>query len=187
MVTVFCSVKKSIEYRPPSRPTPLALTPSVATVRCPADTTRVRSCAHESSHTHTHCHLTHSPPNGTRRSRTSQQLTHTVPASMRRATRCARPSDDVHTVRRCECKYPPPPPPHLALACAQHTTPNAPDDASPYGMSSANAIASSSVSNGVTVTTGPNISSCARTHITSQAYSLRHAPALCATSASSRR
>src|SRR4030095_10902389 len=37
------------------------------------------------------------PPNGTRRSRTIQQLIHTVPASMRSATRCARARFCVHT------------------------------------------------------------------------------------------
>ena len=70
------------------------------------------------------------PPKGTRRSRSIQQFTHTVPASMRSATRCARLRFSVQSVA-----------------------------ARPYGVALAIATASFSVLNGVMVTTGPKISS----------------------------
>src|SRR4051794_37994265 len=59
--TVFGSVKNRSASSPPSRPTPLCLT----------------------------------PPNGVRRSRSSQQFTHTVPHSNRSDTRMARPRSRV--------------------------------------------------------------------------------------------
>src|SRR5205807_7798508 len=41
--------------------------------------------------------LCFTPPNGVRRSRSSQQFTHTVPVSSRSAIRCARPRSRVHS------------------------------------------------------------------------------------------
>src|SRR5215510_1199907 len=70
------------------------------------------------------------PPNGTRRSRTNQQFTQTVPVLIRSATRWARPRFCVQTL-----------------------------DERPYSTSSAWLITSSSLSKGVIVTTGPKISS----------------------------
>src|SRR5262249_1169628 len=63
MHTVLGSVKKRKASSPPSRPTPLCLT----------------------------------PPNGVRRSRSSQQFTQTVPHSNRSATRWARSRSRVHS------------------------------------------------------------------------------------------
>src|SRR5262245_19148999 len=70
------------------------------------------------------------PPNGTRGSRMDQALIHTVPARSREATRWARATFPEHTV-----------------------------EARPYLVPFALAIASSSDLSGVTVTTGPKISS----------------------------
>src|SRR5437667_4866960 len=70
------------------------------------------------------------PPKGTRRSRTSQQFTHTVPVLIFSATRWARFRFCVHTLEE-----------------------------RPYSTSLAQLITSSSLSNGVIVTTGPKISS----------------------------
>src|SRR5215468_3320533 len=70
------------------------------------------------------------PPKGTRKSRTSQQFTQTVPVLIRSATRWAR------------LKF-----------CVQML------DESPYSTSLACLITSSSLSKGVIVTTGPKISS----------------------------
>src|SRR5439155_23216056 len=70
------------------------------------------------------------PPKGTRRSRTSQQLTQTVPVLIRSATRWARLRFWVQTL-----------------------------DERPYSTSLAQLITSSSLSNGVIVMTGPKISS----------------------------
>src|SRR4029434_7016692 len=70
------------------------------------------------------------PPKGTRRSRTSQQFTQTVPVLIRSATRWARLRFCVQTL-----------------------------DDRPYSTSLAWLITSSSLSKGVIVTTGPKISS----------------------------
>src|SRR5207248_7566852 len=74
--------------------------------------------------------LCFTPPKGVRRSRRSQQFTHTVPASIFSASRCARPRSRVHR-----------------------------DADRPYLTPLTIANNSSSRSNGVTVTTGPKISS----------------------------
>src|SRR6185369_7763471 len=68
--------------------------------------------------------LSRMPPNGTRRSRRSQQLIQTVPLSIAAATRCARCRSRVQTL-----------------------------DDKPYFVELANVTASSSLSNGVMVTT----------------------------------
>src|SRR5215831_9208000 len=96
MHTVFGSVKKRSASSPPSRPTPLLLT----------------------------------PPNGVRRSRSSQQLTQTVPHSSCSATRWARDRFCVHS-----------------------------DADRPKGVALATRTASASPRNGLTVTTGPKTSS----------------------------
>src|SRR5262249_51135526 len=70
------------------------------------------------------------PPNGTRRSRKSQQLTQTVPHSRASATRCDRPRSRVHN-----------------------------EADSPKRVLLARRTASASPSNGATLTTGPKISS----------------------------
>src|SRR5262249_7782804 len=79
--------------------------------------------------------LSFMPPNGTRRSRSSQQLIHTVPLSIAAAMRCARDRSRVQTL-----------------------------DDSPYRVAFANRMASASSANGVMVTTGPKISSCSTRH-----------------------
>ena len=70
------------------------------------------------------------PPNGVRRSRSSQQLIQTMPASTDAAKRCAVSMFVLHT-----------------------------DAARPYGPEFAIASASAGVSNGMSVATGPKISS----------------------------
>ncbi len=74
--------------------------------------------------------LCFTPPNGVRRSRSSQQFTQTVPLSICSATRCARPRSRVHS-----------------------------EADRPNGVLLAQRITSSSARKGAIVTTGPKISS----------------------------